>query len=185
MKITTIGRGNIGGGLARRWERAGHSVTEIGKDGGDASGSDAVLVAVYSDVIGEAIGKVSGIGDAVVIDAMNAFKGRNEEFESLAHEVKSHVSGPVAKSFNCNFAAVYDQIDAQRVPPCNLYAAEEGAVETIVWSSEASSRTRSSAAKISRTRRRDSSIGSTTTRLSPTARPASRSDRRSGRRGPR
>jgi len=58
MKITTIGRGNIGGGLARRWERAGHSVTEIGKDGGDASGSDAVLVAVYSDVIGEAIGKV-------------------------------------------------------------------------------------------------------------------------------
>jgi hypothetical protein len=29
-------------------------------------------------VIGEALGKVSGIGDAVVIDSMNAFKGRNE-----------------------------------------------------------------------------------------------------------
>lgn len=129
MKIATIGRGNIGGGLARRWEKAGHTVTQIGKDGGDASGSDAVLVAVFSDVIGEAIGKVSGIGDAVVIDAMNAFKGRNEDFESLAHEVKSHVSGPVAKSFNCNFAALYDQIDEQRVPPCNLYAAEDGAVE--------------------------------------------------------
>ncbi|HMI99299.1 MAG TPA: hypothetical protein VK488_05655 [Gaiellaceae bacterium] len=129
MNITTIGKGNIGGGLASRWEKAGHSVTQLGRDGGDASGSDAVLVAVYSDVIGEAIGKVTGVGDAVVIDAMNAFKGRNEEFESLAHEVKSHVSGPVAKSFNCNFAAVYDQIDAQRVPPCNLYAAEEGAVE--------------------------------------------------------
>jgi 8-hydroxy-5-deazaflavin:NADPH oxidoreductase len=129
MKITTIGRGNIGGGLGSRWEKAGHSVTELGKDGGDASGSDAVLVAVFSDVIGEAIGNVSGIGDAVVIDAMNAFKGRNESFESLAHEVKSHVSGPVAKSFNCNFSAIYDQIDAQRVPPCNLYAAEDGAVE--------------------------------------------------------
>jgi 8-hydroxy-5-deazaflavin:NADPH oxidoreductase len=129
MKIATIGRGNIGGGLARRWERAGHTVTQIGKDGGDASGSDAVLVAVYSDVIGEAIGKVSGIGNAVVIDAMNAFKGRNEDFESLAHEVKSHVSGPVAKSFNCNYAALYGDIDGQRVPPCNLYAAEEGAVE--------------------------------------------------------
>jgi 8-hydroxy-5-deazaflavin:NADPH oxidoreductase len=129
MNITTIGKGNIGGGLASRWERAGHNVTRLGRDGGDASGSDAVLVAVFSDVIGEAIGKVSGIGDAVVIDAMNAFKGRNEEFESLAHEVKSHVSGPVAKSFNCNFAALYDQIDAQRVPPCNLYAAEDGAVE--------------------------------------------------------
>jgi 8-hydroxy-5-deazaflavin:NADPH oxidoreductase len=129
MKIATIGRGNIGGGLARRWEKAGHTVTQIGKDGGDASGSDAVLVAVFSDVIGEAIGKVSGIGNAVVIDAMNAFKGRNEDFESLAHEVKSHVSGPVAKSFNCNYAALYDEIDGQRVPPCNLYAAEDGAVE--------------------------------------------------------
>ena len=129
MNITTIGRGNIGSGLASRWEQAGHSVTQLGRDGGDASGSDAVLVAVYSDVIGEAIGQVSGIGDAVVIDAMNAFKGRNEEFQSLAHEVKSHVSGPVAKAFNCNYAALYDEVDAQRVPPCSLYAAEEGAVE--------------------------------------------------------
>jgi len=85
--------------------------------------------AVFSVVIGEAIGKVSGFGNAVVIDAMNAFKGRNEGFESLAHEVKSHVSGPVAKSFNCNYAALYDEIDSQRVPPCNLYAAEDGAVE--------------------------------------------------------
>ena len=129
MNITTIGRGNIGSGLASRWERAGHSVTQLGRDGGDASGSDAVLVAVYSDVIGEAIGKVSGIADTVVIDAMNAFKGRNEEFQSLAQEVKSHVSGPVAKAFNCNYAALYDEVDAQRVPPCSLYAAEEGAVE--------------------------------------------------------
>ena len=129
MNITVIGRGNVGGGLARRWQKAGHSVTELGREGGDASGSDAVLVAVYSDVIGEAIDRVSGIGDAVVIDAMNVFKGRNEEFESLAHEVKSHVSGPVAKAFNCNYAALYDDADAERVPPCNLYAADDGAVE--------------------------------------------------------
>jgi predicted dinucleotide-binding enzyme len=129
MKITVIGRGNVGGGLARRWEKAGHTVTALGRDGGDASGSDAILVAVPSNAIGDALGKVTGIGEQVVIDATNAFTGRNEEFESLAHEVKSHVSGPVAKSFNCNFAALYDQIDEQRVPPCNLYAAEEGAVE--------------------------------------------------------
>lgn len=129
MKIATIGRGNIGGGLAKRWRAAGHDVTELGSDGGDASGSDAVLVAIPSRAIDDAFGKVTGIGDAVVIDAMNAFTGRNEEFESLAHEVKSHVAGPVAKSFNCNFAVLYDQIDEQRVPPCNLYAAEDGAVE--------------------------------------------------------
>jgi hypothetical protein len=129
MKITVIGRGNVGGGLARRWQLCGHEVTELGSDGGDASGSDAVLVAIPSNAIADAFGKVTGIGDAVVMDATNAFTGRNEVFESLAHEVKSHVSGPVAKSFNCNFAALYDQISEQRVRPSSLYAAEDGAVE--------------------------------------------------------
>jgi hypothetical protein len=30
MKITTIGRGNIGGGLARLWEQAGHDANVRG-----------------------------------------------------------------------------------------------------------------------------------------------------------
>jgi predicted dinucleotide-binding enzyme len=129
MKIATIGRGNVGGGLAKRWRNAGHEVTEIGSDGGDVSEAEVILVAVRSNVIAEALGKVTGISDQVVIDATNAFTGRTEGFESLAHEIKSHVGGPVAKSFNCNYAALYDEIDSQRVPPSNLYAAEEGAVE--------------------------------------------------------
>jgi 8-hydroxy-5-deazaflavin:NADPH oxidoreductase len=129
MKIATIGRGNVGGGLAKRWRNVGHEVTEIGSDGGDVSEAEVILVAVRSNVIGEALGKVSGIADQVVIDATNAFTGRTEGFESLAHEIKSQVGGPVAKSFNCNYAALYDEIGTQRVPPSNLYAAEEGAVE--------------------------------------------------------
>jgi predicted dinucleotide-binding enzyme len=129
MKIATIGRGNVGGGLAKRWRNAGHEVTEIGSDGGDVSGAEVILVAVRSDVIGDALGKVTGLSDQVVIDATNAFTGRTEGFESLAHEIKSHVGGPVAKSFNCNYAALYDEIDSQRARPSNLYAAEEGAVE--------------------------------------------------------
>ena len=130
MKIATIGRGNVGSGLAQRWRNAGHEVTEIGSDGGDVSGVEAVLVAIPSNAIEDAFTKVTGIGSAVVIDATNAFTGRDEGFESLAHQIKSHVNGPVAKSFNCNFAALYDEIDTQRVEPCNLYAAEDGAVET-------------------------------------------------------
>ena len=50
-----------------------------------------------------------------MIDATNAFGDRNEEFESLAHEVKSIVGGPVAKSFNANFAnrdAGYEPVSA-------------------------------------------------------------------------
>ncbi|MGH2460711.1 MAG: NADPH-dependent F420 reductase [Chloroflexota bacterium] len=127
MKITVIGRGNVGGGLARRWEKAGHAVTCLGHEGGDASNADAVLVAVPSSAIADALSRVSGLAGKVTIDATNPFAGRNAEYPSLAHEVKSHVGGPVAKAFNTNFAALHDQIDAQRVPPSNLYAAEEGA----------------------------------------------------------
>lgn len=129
MKITVIGRGNVGGGLAQRWRAAGHDVQELGRDGGDASAADALLVAVPSGSIDEALGKVSGIEGKLAIDATNAFHGRNEQFESLAHEVKSIVGGPVAKSFNLNFAAVYDEVDAQRVRPSNLYAADDEARE--------------------------------------------------------
>jgi predicted dinucleotide-binding enzyme len=131
MKITTIGRGNIGGGLANRWEKAGHTVTRLGHEGGDASDADAVLVAVPGSSIADALGKVSGLEGKIVIDATNAFGGRNEEFESLAHEVKSIAGGPVAKSFNTNYAVLYDLIDEQRVPPGNLYATEEGARKVV------------------------------------------------------
>jgi 8-hydroxy-5-deazaflavin:NADPH oxidoreductase len=131
MKITVIGRGHVGGGLAQRWRAAGHDVQELGRDGGDASDADVILVAVPSVQLAEALGKVSGIAGKVTIDATNAVRGRNEAFESVAHEVKSIVGGPTAKSFNLNFAAVYDEIDAQRVRPGNLYAAEDGAREVV------------------------------------------------------
>lgn len=127
MKITVIGRGNVGGGLARRWERAGHSVTEIGRDGGDASDADAVLVAVPSDAITDALGRVTGLDGQVAIDATNAYSGRDPAFDSLAHEVKSIVGGPVAKTFNLQYAALYDRIDEQRARPSSLYAADEAA----------------------------------------------------------
>ena len=129
MNITVIGRGNVGGGLARRWERAGHSVTDVGSDGGDASGADVVVLAVPSSAIADALRGVNGVEGKTVVDATNAVHGRNEEFESLAHEVKAITGGPVAKSFNTNFAALYDQIDEQRVPPSNLYAADDEARE--------------------------------------------------------
>jgi hypothetical protein len=48
MNITVVGRGSVGGGLADRWEQAGHRVTRLSREGGDASDADAVLVAVPS-----------------------------------------------------------------------------------------------------------------------------------------
>jgi 8-hydroxy-5-deazaflavin:NADPH oxidoreductase len=129
MKITTVGKGSIGGGLADRWEAAGHDVTRIGREGGDASDADVVLVAVPSGSISDALGKVTGLDGKVAIDAANAFTGRDEQYESLAHEVKAHTNGPLAKAFNANFAALYDQVDEQRTRPGCLYAAEDDARE--------------------------------------------------------
>jgi 8-hydroxy-5-deazaflavin:NADPH oxidoreductase len=127
MNITTIGRGNVGGGLARRWEQAGHTVNMLGRGGGDASDADVVFVAVPSGSIAEALGKVSGLEGKIAIDAANAFAGRSEDYESLAHEVKAHTNGPVAKAFNANFGTLYDRIGEQRVRPSCLYAADEEA----------------------------------------------------------
>jgi 8-hydroxy-5-deazaflavin:NADPH oxidoreductase len=129
VKITTVGRGNIGGGLAKLWEQAGHDVTTLGRDGGDASDADVVLVALPSGSVSEALGSVTGLEGKIAIDTANAFHGRNEEYESFAHEVKAHTNGPVAKAFNANFAALYDQIGEQRVRPSCLYAADDEARE--------------------------------------------------------
>jgi 8-hydroxy-5-deazaflavin:NADPH oxidoreductase len=129
MKITVIGRGNVGGGLARLWQQAGHEVTALGRDGGDATDADVVVLAVPSPEIREALGRVSGLAGKPTIDATNAVRGRDERFESLAHEVKSIVGGPTAKAFNLNFARIYDEVAAQPVRPSGLYAADDEARE--------------------------------------------------------
>src|SRR5262245_20100376 len=132
MNITTIGRGNIGGGLGRLWEAAGHTVTALGRDGGDAADADVVLVAVPSGSISDALSRVTGLEGKIAIDAANACAGRHEEYESLAHEVKAHTNGPVAKAFNANFATLYDEIVRQQSRPGCLYAAEDDAREVTV-----------------------------------------------------
>src|ERR1041384_6606979 len=127
MNITTIGKGNIGGGLARLWEAAGHRVTTLGHEGGDAADADVILVAVPGGAASDALGKVSGLEGKIAIDAENSFAARDEQYESFAHEVKAHTNGPVAKAFNANFAALYDQIGNERVRPSCLYAADDEA----------------------------------------------------------
>jgi predicted dinucleotide-binding enzyme len=129
MNITTIGRGTIGGGLGRLWEEAGHTVRLLGRDGGDASDADVVLVAVPSGAISDALARVAGLEGKIAIDATNAYAGRDDQYQSLAHEVKAHTNAPVAKAFNANAGMLFDQVGEQRVPPGCLYAADEAAVE--------------------------------------------------------
>src|SRR5919204_4879543 len=110
MKIATIGRGNIGGGLGDFWEKAGHDVTRLGKDGGDVSDADVVLVAVPGAAVPDALEKVAGLEGKTVIDATNLIGAEPPAgFSSNAEFVKSKTGGPTAKSVNLNFAAAYDR----------------------------------------------------------------------------
>jgi predicted dinucleotide-binding enzyme len=130
MKITTIGRGNIGGGLGELWGRAGHEVAELGREGGDCSGSEAVLLAVPQAAIPDALAGVSGLEGIPVIDAANVVRGpRPEGFNTIAEYVKSLTGGPVAKAFNANFARLYDRIGEARATPSMVYAADDAARE--------------------------------------------------------
>ena len=90
MKVAAIGNGNVGGALADLWERAGHEVTRIGREGGDVSDAEAMVVAVHGGTIREALDNVQGLEGKMVIDATNLL-GVNppEGFSSNAEFVKS------------------------------------------------------------------------------------------------
>jgi predicted dinucleotide-binding enzyme len=132
MKITVIGRGNVGGGLADLWEKAGHQVTRIGKEGGDVSGAEAVLVAVPGGAIEAALDNVQGLEGKTAIDATNLFGAdRPAGFQSNAEFVKSRTNGPTAKSFNVNFANLHDQLANARSKPGNIWTGDEEAREVV------------------------------------------------------
>jgi predicted dinucleotide-binding enzyme len=126
MKVAVVGRGNVGGGLADLWERAGHEVTRIGREGGDVSDVEAVVVAVPGGAITEALDNVQGIEGKTVIDATNLVGvDPPEGFSSNAEFVKARTNGPTAKSFNINFASLYDRIGEAGSTPSNLWCGDE------------------------------------------------------------
>jgi predicted dinucleotide-binding enzyme len=128
MRIAVIGKGNVGGGLADLWEKAGHELTRIGREGGDVSEAEAVLIAVPGRAVDEALDRVQGIEGKVAIDATNLVGGGAPAgFASNAEFVKSKTGGPTAKSFNVNFAAIYDRIASATERPSNLWCGDEEA----------------------------------------------------------
>jgi 8-hydroxy-5-deazaflavin:NADPH oxidoreductase len=132
MRIAVVGRGSVGGGLADLWEKAGHEVTRSGRGGGDVSGADAVLLAVPSRALAAALDGATGIEGKTVIDATNLVGHRPPDgFASNAEYVKSRTGGPTAKSFNTNFAVVYDHIAAAQHRPANLWCGDAEARDTV------------------------------------------------------
>jgi predicted dinucleotide-binding enzyme len=132
MRITVFGRGNVGGGLADLWEQAGHQVTRLGRDGGDVSDADVVLVAVPGGSIVEAFAVLTGVEGKTVIDATNRIGvDAPDGFASNAEFVKSKTDGPTVKSFNVNFASLLGRLGDARVRPSSLWCGDETAREVV------------------------------------------------------
>src|SRR5271154_3400122 len=128
MRITVFGKGNVGGGLADLWERAGHQVTRLGRDGGEGSHAPVVVVAVPGGEIAAALGKLTGLEGKTVIDATNRIGvDPPEGFASNAEFVKSATGGPTAKSFNVNFASLLPRLSEARARPSNLWCGDDEA----------------------------------------------------------
>src|SRR5437867_2922479 len=129
MRITIVGRGRVGGGLARRWQTAGHEVTTLGREGGDAAEAEALVIALPGAAITEGLAKVSGLKGQTTIDGTNTFPPPPAGSQPLVEQVKAIIGGPTAKAFNTNFALLYDQIDAEPVPPHSLFVTDSEARE--------------------------------------------------------
>lgn len=132
MRIATIGRGKIGGGLADKWEQAGHEVARIGHEGGDVSAAEVVLLAVPGGAVAEALDAITGLEGKTVIDATNLVgTSPPQGFSSNAEFVKTRTGGPTAKSFNVNFAALFDRLEAAKSTPSNIWCGDEEAREAV------------------------------------------------------
>jgi 8-hydroxy-5-deazaflavin:NADPH oxidoreductase len=132
VKITVYGRGNVGGGLADLWERAGHQVTRLGREGGDVSRAEVVLLAIPGGVVTEGMSKLRGVQGKTFIDATNRFGVEPPAgFASNAEFVKAQTNGPTAKGFSLNYARMYAQVGQTRVRPSNLWCGDDEAVEVV------------------------------------------------------
>jgi predicted dinucleotide-binding enzyme len=132
MRVAVVGRGRVGGGLGDLWERAGHEVTRIGREGGDVSAADAVLLAVPGGSVSEALETVTGWAGKTVIDATNLIGADPPAgFASNAEFVKSKTGGPTAKAFNINFMALLDRLGEARATPGNLWCGDEQAQDVV------------------------------------------------------
>ena len=94
---------------------------------GDAGGAGVVVAAAPGPAISAALSTVPGLAGMIAVDATSAFPSRNEAFASLAEEVKPGTGAPVAKSFNLNFAVLYDQIRRSGCRPAASMSPGDGA----------------------------------------------------------
>jgi hypothetical protein len=138
-------------------------VRRIGREGGDISDAEVVLVAVPGGAIAEALDNVHGLEGKTVIDATNLVGVEPPAgFSSNAEFVKSRTNGPTAKSFNANFAALYDRLGEAGSTPSSLWSGDEeaGRLSSSSPEMQATSRSTQAPSRTPQLRRTSSSLSS-------------------------
>lgn len=121
MKIAILGSGNVGGALAQRWIKAGHTVlvgarfplsekniklaTQIGEDRFASipmavAQCDVVLISTPPTAIFDIIREMGDASGKVLIDATNAIRQKPEPYPTVYHALVDKTQGQVVKCFN-------------------------------------------------------------------------------------
>lgn len=151
MKISVIGAGRVGGGLAAMWVQAGHDVslsgsrdahtleakaTSIGARAtpvSDAAAtSDVVVLAVPAKVAMQTLNAAGDLTGRVLVDCTNDV-ARGAGSPTLAAELAENAPGAhVVKAFNTVFAALYDDIAGAPGRPDLLFCGDDDRAKEIV-----------------------------------------------------
>jgi predicted dinucleotide-binding enzyme len=129
MKIGVIGAGNVGGGLARLWEAAGHDVRVSTRETVAETGAfgDVVVLAIADAAVENVLAQVDGSGK-VLVDATNPTRAG----KTNADVVRLAPGARVVKAFNTNFAGLYERLAAADPPPSMVFCGDDaGAKEAV------------------------------------------------------
>jgi predicted dinucleotide-binding enzyme len=132
VKIGIIGRGNVGGGLARFWEQAGHDVRAAGRDdvAGAAAHGEVILLAVPADAVDDALSSAGSLDGKVLIDATNDIAGTRAS--QAGHVAELATGARVVKAFNAAFARTYPALAGLEQPPHLAYCGDDSAAKEVV-----------------------------------------------------
>jgi hypothetical protein len=121
MKIAIIGSGNVGGALAQKWAKAGHTVligakfplsdknsqlaAKIGEDRftsiANAVGqSEVVLIATPPTAIFDIMAEMGEVSSKIIIDATNAVRQKPLPYDTVYHALADKTTAKVVKCFN-------------------------------------------------------------------------------------
>jgi predicted dinucleotide-binding enzyme len=95
--------------------------------------AEVVLVALPGNAVAAVVDALgSGLDGKTVIDATNLVGNDPPDgFSSNAEFLKSKTGGPTAKSFNINFARLYDRLGEARATPGNLWCGDDEARDVV------------------------------------------------------